>query len=217
MDMKLLEEGKPAERTGDLTLDAYASIASRQRRRESFFRAAAFNCVCAVTFAVISSVIAGQIRKNGGKLPETGVFEDPGTVRVMLERFFILSCIPAACFLSAFTPACRAVCAACSALCGGLCGSVIYKTAALFCTFNGFCGAVSALPAAVLALFLAFATAFYSAVCVSFRLCGRRYGVTQEDKDSLFGYLMSVLSALLVLCAAALLIPELITLFTRQG
>ncbi len=215
MDMKLLEEGKPAERTGDLTLDAYASIASRQRRRESFFRAAAFNCVCAVAFAVISSVIAARIRQNGGNLPDTEVFEDPGTVRVMLERFFILSCIPAACFVSAFTPACRAVCAACSALCGGLCGSVMYKTAATFCRPSGPGFMIRALPAAALSLFLTAATAFYSAACVSFRLCGKRYGVTQEDRDSLFSYLMTASSVLLVLCAVSLLIPELITLFTR--
>ena len=214
MDMKLLEEGKPAERTGDLTLEAYASIASRQRRRESFFRAAAFNCACAVISAVISSVIAVQIGKNGGDPPDTRIFGDPGTVRVMLERFFILSLIPAACFASAFTPVCRAVCAACSALCGGLCGSVIFKTVTVIRGDSGVRSIIAALPAVFTAVFLTAAAAFYSAVCVSFRVCSKRYGVTQEDGDSLFGYLMTVLSVLLVFCALSLLIPELLTLFT---
>jgi hypothetical protein len=206
MDMKLLCEGTAKERTGDLTLEAYASIASRTRRREAFYRALTVNFVCAVVFAAVFAYAAAQTLKNGGALPCGLPFEEPATVRLMLERFFILSCAPAVCFVSAHTRFCRAVCTVCPCVCGGLCGSAICRATASF-----------TLPAAVTAaVFVIFslAVSVYSAVCVGFRVCRIRYGVTAEDKDALFALLMTALFVLLVSCAAALLIPDFISLFT---
>lgn len=215
MDMKLLEEGKPEIRTGDLTLEAYASIASRQRRRETFFRTAAIHFLCAVISAVACCYASVRNYGNGGGLPDIALFADPGTARIMLVRFFILSCIPAACFASAFTAVCRAVCAACSALCGGFCGAVMFRTVYALDNVSAASGAIMPLLFASVAVYLTASTAIFSAACVSFRACGRRYGVTAEDRDCLFGYLMSAASLLLVLCSLTLLVPDLMTFFSR--
>lgn len=205
MDMKLLEEGIINEGKNDLTLEAYASIASRSRRREAFYRALTVSFACAVLFAAAAAYFTAIAIKSGKTLPAALLFEGPGTVRAMLERFFILACVPAACFVSAYTGMCRAVCTVCPCLCGCLCGSALCRAASSFCT----------LTAVNIALFtvLALTVSVYSAVCVGFRVCRVRYGVTQEDKDALFGFLMSAMFILLVFCAFTLLVPELTGLF----
>lgn len=214
MDMKLLEEGTAKERTGDLTLEAYASIASRQRRRESFFRAAALHCTCSVIFACAFCYAAVRRFGDGAVFTDTVLYGDPGTARIMLERFFILACVPAACFASAFTAACRAVCAACASLCGGFCGAAIFKTVRLVKDAASAQEMLIPLSCAIVFVYTAAATALFSSACVSFRVCDSRYGATAQDKDELFKYLMIMLSVMLVLCALTLLIPEITTLIS---
>ena len=204
MDMKLFEEGIPEERTGGLTLEAYVSIASRQKRRESFYRALTVTFVCAAIFAAVSAYAAVRTVNNGGSVPSGAVFESPETVRAMLERFFMISCVPAVCFASAFSPLCRAVCALCTSLCGAACGAAIVKA-----VLSGAENALGVALSAALMVVLTATSAIYSAVCAGFRVCLVRYGVTEEDKNSLFLMLMTAAFILLVTCSLTLLIPAL--------
>ena len=211
MDMKLLEEGGQDIRTGDLTLEAYVSIASMRKRRETFYRAAVFNCACAVISAAVSCYVIAENHADGSA-GAAFLFGDPGTVKKMLERFFMLACVPAVCFASARTVLCRAVCAAGASACGAICGAAVFN--AVRCVRQSASAGAAPLLSALTAVYLAAATAVFASACVSFYACRKRYGVTAEDGDTLFAYLMTLLSVLLVSCALTLLVPEIITLFS---
>ena len=195
METKLLQG---EERDHGLGIEALISIASRQYRREFFYRSlmrcalltllfVAFGCFFAiyneekgVTFASYQNVLPFQLRQ-------------------MLKDLFRLSLVPTLCFAVCFSFGGR-LCRLCDtvfpAIYGTAAGAYFYtELSPLFSSFSAL-QAVRAAPYICCVLAVITVYSLFCPVCASFGECRRRKSAVSSDSASCFTYYLSSLTAL---------------------
>jgi hypothetical protein len=202
MDIRLLENQRT---TSELTVQTLKNMASRQKRREFFFRSllrAAFLTLLFIAFGCFLSIYRLE---RGDPLPlynaQNGL---PFEWRKLLKELFFVSAAPAACFAVCFSFKGR-LCRVCDTVfpavygtyAGAFCFSRLFD---LFASFT-LTHAADVLPHIVFAAALAVLYTVFSAVCASYGEYRRNGGDEQTDMNGCFTYFMVCLTAAAALIA----------------
>ena len=195
METKLLQG---EERDHGLGIEALVSIASRQKRREFFYRSL-MRCALLTLLFVAFGCFFAIYKEEKGISAAFWHSALPFNMRQMLKELFCLSLIPTLCF---------AVCFSFGGRFCRLCDTVfpaIYATAAgvyfytrlsiLFSSFSVL-QAIKTLPYICFALAVITVYTLFCPVCASYGECRRRGGAVSSDGASCFTYYLSSLTAL---------------------
>lgn len=215
MDIKLLEGSAPGTSLG---IEALISVASRQKRKDFFYRSL-LRCGCLTLLFIAFGCFLAISKEADGVLFSLFKAEQRAgfDFRAILKELFLLSVFPTVCFSLCFALGGR-LCRLCDtvfpALYGTAAGAFYYTEISKLAASFSLSYTLRISPYILHVLLVITVYTLFFAVCASYGECKRKTGTLSSDVNNCFTYFLASLTALV---SSVILRDAAVMFFGRFG